>query len=454
MDGEEAFAPAKKRRFCIVSDGDVAKAEEARVPNSTKTATAFWVRVLKAFCSESGTPLDLTTCSPSELNDVLCRFYIGVRNKNGQYYKRSSYLAARAAISRHAVVELNRPELNLFREAVFRRSNHVLDGHLKTKKLEGDEPAVEHKLSVSDEDLELLRMYFDDVLDSPDAVKLSYFCWYNLTLHCALRSSEVQVALKKEDIVFANDAEGGTYATIRRDFLSKNCRGGIDGREFETCGRIQEARQVAALKKMMSKLHPGIDRFFQRALMKVTNDDSIWYMRSPLGKNVLGDMLSRLSTAAGLSTRYTNHCLRATAITMLKKAGVDDRAVCRVTGHKNVKSLDSYNKPSDSEQRMMAKVIDGAASTTSADAASPAIADAASPAIADAASPAVAANEQQQVDVVTCSSQASGKESEQGAAMPSFTFNGSNFNHLTINVQGVPRQRKQQSRLKLKRKVK
>ena len=91
-----------------------------------------------------------------------------------------------AKCSRH-VVELNRPKLNLFCEAVFRQSNHVLDGHLKTKKLEGNELAVEHKLSVSDEDLERLRAYFDDVLDSPDAVRLSFFCWYNLALHCALR---------------------------------------------------------------------------------------------------------------------------------------------------------------------------------------------------------------------------------------------------------------------------
>ena len=149
--------------------------------------------MLKAFCSESGgIPLDLSTCSPSELNYVLCRFYIAVRHKNG----RSSNPAARAAISRHVVVDLNKPELNLFREAVFRRSNHVLDRHL-------NEPAVEHKLSGSDEDFERLKVYvyFDDVLDSPDAVKLSFFCWYNLTLQCSFRSSEVQVALKKEDII-------------------------------------------------------------------------------------------------------------------------------------------------------------------------------------------------------------------------------------------------------------
>ena len=53
-----------------------------------------------------------------------------------------------------AVTELSRPELNLFREAVFRSSNHVLDGHLKTTRLEGDEPGVKHKISISDEDLE------------------------------------------------------------------------------------------------------------------------------------------------------------------------------------------------------------------------------------------------------------------------------------------------------------
>jgi len=442
MDEQESVAPAKKRRFTAVSDADLARAEDARVPSSTKTATAFWIRTFKSFCDESDISINLSTCSGSELNDVLCRFYLGLRNKNGHYYKRASYLAARAAISRHVVVELSRPELNLFREAVFRRSNHVLDGHLKTKKLEGEEPAVEHKISISDEDIERLRMYFEDVLESPDPVKLAFYCWYNLTLHCALRSSEVQVALKKEDIVFDTDGEGGAYATIRRDFLSKNCRGGVDGREFETCGRIQEPRQVEALKKMITKLNPNVDRLFQRALMKVTNDDSIWYMRSPLGRNVLGDMLSRLSKTAGLSRRYTNHCLRSTAITMLKKAGVDDRAVCRVTGHKNIKSLDSYNKPSDFEQRRMAKAIDGATSSSS-------LAVPASVAV-----PAIVADTDNE-EVVACSSQASCEESEEGAAMrmPSFSFNRSTFNNMTINLQGVYRQKKRLS-MKLTKKAK
>ena len=78
MDEQETVAPAKKRRFSAVSDADVASAEDARVPSSTKTATAFWVRVFKSFCDESGISINLSTCLGSELNNVLCRFYLGV----------------------------------------------------------------------------------------------------------------------------------------------------------------------------------------------------------------------------------------------------------------------------------------------------------------------------------------------------------------------------------------
>ena len=90
-------------------------------------------------------------------------------------------------------------------------------------------------------------------------VKLTYFCWYNLSLHFALRGAEVQTKLKKSDIVFDTDSQGREIVTIRRDFLSKNCPAGTDGREFESCGQLQEPRQVQAMKKMVSKLHPDIE---------------------------------------------------------------------------------------------------------------------------------------------------------------------------------------------------
>ena len=185
---------------------------------------------------------------------VCCSFYLGVRNKKGEPYRRASYLAARAAISRHVSVDLNRPEMNIFRQPQFRRSNDVLDGHLKQKKKQGHEPSVEHHLPITEEDLTKLEFYFNDVLEVNDAVKLTYYCWFNITPHFGLRSCEVQVSLKKSDIAFQTDAEGCTYATLHRAFQSKNCSGGITGREFQSTGRLQETRQVDALKKLISKL--------------------------------------------------------------------------------------------------------------------------------------------------------------------------------------------------------
>ncbi|CAC5390097.1 unnamed protein product [Mytilus coruscus] len=74
-------------------------------------------------------------------------------------------------------------------------------------------------------------------------------------------------------------------------------------------------------------------------------------LHNQLAKNKLASMMSRISEEAGLSIRYTNHCLRATVATGLKRAGVDDRAVMSVTGHRNVKSLDSYIEGPTDKQR-------------------------------------------------------------------------------------------------------
>ena len=46
-----------------------------------------------SMCKESSISIDLTTCSPSQLDEALCRFYLGVRNKNGEFYKKKVYLS-------------------------------------------------------------------------------------------------------------------------------------------------------------------------------------------------------------------------------------------------------------------------------------------------------------------------------------------------------------------------
>ena len=78
---------------------------------------------------------------------------------------------------------------------------------------------------------------------------------------------------------------------------------------------------VASYTYYVGKLHPNCDALFQRpkrnfGLQNVS--DSAWFENKLLGKNSLGDLMVKISKAAGLSKMYTNHSIRSTTITLLR----------------------------------------------------------------------------------------------------------------------------------------
>ena len=59
-----------------------------------------------------------------------------------------------------------------------------------------------------------------------------------------------------------------------------------------------------------------------------------------------------------MSQIYTNHSLKATAATVLKEAGVTNKDICSVTGHKNPASLDSYVRvPNLKRRQEMSEIL-------------------------------------------------------------------------------------------------
>ena len=107
--------------------------------------------------------------------------------------------------------------------------------------------------------------------------------------------------------------------------MTKNHQGGAtscDRDEAVTFGRIQDPTQVKALKRLVEKLNPKIDRLFQRALPAVKDPDQpCWFAASPLGKNTLDRMMARICEAAGTGERYMNHSVHVTAVSRLNEAG-------------------------------------------------------------------------------------------------------------------------------------
>ena len=78
---------------------------------------------------------------------------------------------------------------------------------------------------------------------------------------------------------------------------------------------------VESFLKYQSKLNKEIPWLWQRPADSFFPDDETWFQKSPLGKNTLSSMMSKISRQGELSRRYTNHSIRSTTITVLDEAG-------------------------------------------------------------------------------------------------------------------------------------
>ena len=67
--------------------------------------------------------------------------------------------------------------------------------------------------------------------------------------------------------------------------------------------------------------------------------------------------MKELSELAQLSKTYTNHFLRATAITLLDQNGFEARHIMFISGHKSEGSIRSYSKTDGTKIQAMSKVL-------------------------------------------------------------------------------------------------
>ena len=108
-------------------------------------------------------------------------------------------------------------------------------------------------------------------------------------------------------------------------------------------------------------------RFFQYPKKNSMALDAVWYEARPLGINSLAKMMKTISEEARLSKVYTNHCVRATAITLWSNAGILNRHIMAIFGHRSEQSLVSYNsRPSTSQLHNCSQVLSRAFSSPSA----------------------------------------------------------------------------------------
>ncbi|KAK3710356.1 hypothetical protein QZH41_002791 [Actinostola sp. cb2023] len=310
-----------------------------------------------------------------QVDTNLRRFYTEARTKTGEMYGRSTLLGFRHAIERHVNLPPNNRNIKISTDPRFQRSNLMLDAQLVNMKRSGKDNPV-HKPTIEDEDMAKLRSS-ETSLKSP----VSPLCnvWFNVVLFFCRRGREGQRDLTKSSFKFEVDASGRKYVTMAHDELTKNHQGGLKDQTTSTekYARMYESNHendgYKALQLYLTKLNATINALFQYPKKNWEPTEQVWYEARPIGENKLDSMMKTISKVAGLSRVYTNHSVRGTAITMWSNAGVPNRHIMAISGHRNEQSLAHYNtRPSTAQLHNCSEVLSRSLVGTSSSSVSPA----------------------------------------------------------------------------------
>ena len=114
---------------------------------------------------------------------------------------------------------------------------------------------------------------------------------------------------------------------------------------------------VKLLDLYLSLLPVGSSFFYLRPCKQFPTDSSQpAYTRQRVGVNQLKKIMSTVSCAAGVSG-YTNHCLRATAMTRMFNQGVPEKIIADKSGHKSLDGLRAYEHPSTVLEKAAGDII-------------------------------------------------------------------------------------------------
>lgn len=306
--------------------------------------------------------------SPADLDSALSIFYVAVKpapadtntSKSSirrETYSKSSYVNVRAGINRYLRLPPNNRQINLMGDKEFQHSNHVFVGALK-KLREAGKDLTSHKTPILKEDVQKMNAMFE----KRTPWSLLYKVFFDISFHFARRGREGLRELKKTSFKFEMDGEGQEYVTIGFNETEKTKQGN-EKSIFEKSGTMysqpgSKSCPVESLRFYLTKLHPDCDALFQYPKSKFTQNSQYWYNCQPLGKGPLSELMKRISLDAGLSKVYTNHCIRATSITVLSHAGVEAQQIQSVSGHKSVESLKHYiQAPAQHQKKSMSTIL-------------------------------------------------------------------------------------------------
>ena len=235
----------------------------------------------------------------------------------------------------------------------------------------GNRPQASREVTAVEED----KLFAEGEFGEHNSVALQRTVWWLLALHFGFRARDESRRLQWGDVSLETDPDTGNEMLVWKVERGSKTRQGQDKasghRAFYPTAQATDNERCPVKYYKLFRRHRPIEMnqpeapFYLAVKHQRKATDAVWYKKSPLGKNEIGKLLTKAAQNAGLPGRVTNHSVRKTCISRLLDSDVPENYVAQPSGHRNLKSLDSYKSASIQHQRRMSLALSRSATTTS-----------------------------------------------------------------------------------------
>lgn len=167
---------ATKRRFASLSSSETETLLDGVDSKNTKRQTNTAINIFREYLTEKNLPLEFEKLNEEELDQILANFYLEIRTKNGELYKKTTMNSYRQGIQRHLA---KYRDIDILKGSKFKHSASAFKGMAKELKRQGLS-AIEHYPTIAEADME--KMYNYLCSDLSNSQKLQYKVCFLLVL--------------------------------------------------------------------------------------------------------------------------------------------------------------------------------------------------------------------------------------------------------------------------------
>ncbi len=344
-------------RFAELTDADLGLLLENKDATATKNVIQKSVNVFRKYCKEKSLVFDDIIHLPvHKLSPMLARYYAELRKADGELYAKKSMQSLRYGLQRFFEKERG---FDIVNDGDFKEANNMFKSVCVELKKAG-RATVNHKPPILPGDMHKIRT--STALNQTTPRGLQNKVFVDIMVYFCNRGRENLREMSKDDFIVEVDAQGEKFVKFRRDKMTKNHRGDDDeqsqGGFMYATPHKPDTCPVQSFEKYHASLNPKCEAFWQKPKdPSRIGSNGIWYENMAVGKNTLYTKTREISTEAGCSKLYTNHCLRASNLTALDAAGFEARDIMTVSGHHSESSIRSYSRTSQEKKRKMSHTL-------------------------------------------------------------------------------------------------